>query len=725
MSIRKKLFVFILFVGLVSGGVVVIVSETFIRLNVEEIETKTAEESVSQVLGVLEEKINRVDTFTTDYAGWDDTYYFIQYPNEEYIESNILTETLVTTRIGFMIYVNKSGQIVEDKTVDLGLGIGVFTPESLIAEVEKGGDLIHHTNTNEVRKGILALADGTRVIISSRPILTSAKEGPIMGTLIFGEFLDDYTLHDIENKTKRKVTIHSTDSTDTKVQDIIGKISENSSTVVLTPDNNTLQGYALIKDIYGNPTMLLQVELPRDYYVQSRKQSISFIVSIIAIGLLSYLAGIVYFENLVLKPLKNITRDLAKIRAKKDSALRVEMTGSNEMKTLATHINEMLESLSEYEIKLVNINETLKKENKDIESIVKQKTADLKEERARLLSTFNYIPNGLCITNTRLEIALTNPGMYKILNLSDSEHSLTFDKLQSVLKDSLNIKELCDDCLEYGKPISQEIRYQERVFDLYIATIKSLDKAEKFGLIILLTDMTQIRLHERAQDELINVLSHELRTPLSVIKGYVSMLQKAPIVDESVKKELSGIDVANQHLIELVNNVLTLYKLEQNKLIFDEEEIVIAKLLNETLENLEPEHKYKDLKINQTIQDENIKVLADKEKLRLVVSNVLLNAIKYTEHGTIDVSSEIDGDKLKVKVKDTGIGVAKKNQAMLFKKFQRAGDTIHVKENLSEKGMGLYISKLIMEKMNGDLYLEFSDLGAGSIFVFTVRLVIE
>lgn len=705
--------------------VVFFVSETFIRINVEEIEDKLAEESVSQVLGVLDEKINRIDTFTTDYAGWDDTYYFIQNLNEDYVESNLLTETLVTTRIGFMLYVNKDGQIVEEKTVDLGLGIGVFTPESLIAEIEKGGDILNHKNTNDVRRGVLALSDGTRVIVASRPILTSTKEGPIMGTLIFGEFLDDFTLKDIENKTKRKIVVHNTDSTDAHVQQVIGKLSGDIATVVETPDNNTLIGYALIKDVYDNPTMLLQVELPRDYYTQSRKQSMAFVISIIAIGLLSYLAGIVYFERLVLLPLRTITRDLARIRTKKDTSLRVELTGSNEIRTLASHINDMIEALSEYEAKLVNINEALKKENKDIESIVKQRTVDLKEERARLLSTFNYIPNGLCITNTRLEIALTNPGMYKALGIEDTEHGLTFDRLQSIFKDSLNIKELCDDCLEYGKPISQEIRYQNNVLNLYIAAIKSLDKTEKFGLIILLTDMTQIRLHERSQDELINILSHELRTPLSVIKGYVSMLQKASIVDESIKKELSGIDVANQHLIELVNNVLTLYKLEQNKLIFDESEITIAKLLNEVVVNLEPEHKYKDLKINQTIQDENIKVLADNEKLKLVASNIILNAIKYTEHGTIDIFSEVEGNKLKIKIKDTGIGVAKKNQSMLFKKFQRAGDTIHGKENLSEKGMGLYISKLLMEKMGGDLYLEFSDLGAGSIFVFTVRLVIE
>ncbi len=712
-------------VGLISGVVVVIVSETFIRLNVANIEKKAAEESVSQVLGVLDEKINRIDTFTTDYAGWDDTYNFIQYPNQAYRDSNLLTETLMTTRIGFMLFVNKEGILIADKTVDLGQGIGVFTPESLKAEIVKGSKLINHTNTNDVKRGILTLSDGSRVIIASRPILTSTKEGPIMGALLFGEFLDEYTLEDIENKTKRKIKIHDIASSNEELKQVASEISEESPTLVKTPDGNTLKGYSLVLDVYGNPTMLLEIEKTRDYFTQSRKQSIYFILSIITIGILSYLAGIVYFEKLVLNPLKNIANDLEKIKSKKDTAMRIVLSGSHEMRTVAMHINDMLESLSEYEIKLVEINDTLKKENKDIETIVKQKTADLKEERARLLSTFNYIPNGLCITNTRLEIALTNPGMYNILELDDSEHSLTFDKLQSLLKEVLDIKDLCDDCLEYGKPISQEIRYKNKVLNLYIASIRSLDKSEKFGLVILLTDMTQIRLHERSQDELINVLSHELRTPLSVIKGYVSIIQRSQIQDEALKKNISGIDLANQHLIELVNNVLTLYKLEQNKLIFDENEIPIADLLDDVVENLAPEHKYKDITIKQNVKDVNLKVVADTEKFKLVASNIILNAIKYTEHGSIEISSEIDGNMLKIKVKDTGIGIAQKNQAFLFNKFQRAGEAIHTKENLSEKGMGLYISKMLMEKMNGDLYLESSELGAGSIFVFTVRLVIE
>jgi signal transduction histidine kinase len=113
-------------------------------------------------------------------------------------------------------------------------------------------------------------------------------------------------------------------------------------------------------------------------------------------------------------------------------------------------------------------------------------------------------------------------------------------------------------------------------------------------------------------------------------------------------------------------------------------------------------------------------VIGDSVRVEEVLDNLIGNAIKFTEKGTITIAVNPLGSFLKISIKDTGMGISVHNQSRLFKKFQQAGEDMLAREVNQSTGLGLYISKLIMEAMGGTIALEKSALGKGSVFIFTL-----
>jgi signal transduction histidine kinase len=116
-------------------------------------------------------------------------------------------------------------------------------------------------------------------------------------------------------------------------------------------------------------------------------------------------------------------------------------------------------------------------------------------------------------------------------------------------------------------------------------------------------------------------------------------------------------------------------------------------------------------------------VYADKNRVKQVIYNLAGNALKFTERGGITVGAEVLGNKVHVTVIDTGRGISDKNQNLLFHKFQQAGNSLYTRDTTRGTGLGLYISKLLVENMGGTLALEHSEEGKGTTFGFTIPIV--
>jgi len=250
---------------------------------------------------------------------------------------------------------------------------------------------------------------------------------------------------------------------------------------------------------------------------------------------------------------------------------------------------------------------------------------------------------------------------------------------------------------------------------------------EIIGVILLISDVTEEKVLARSKDEFFSIASHELRTPITAIRGNIELLTKyysAKVDDPSFRQMLDDMKESSVRLIHLVNEFLNTSRLEQGKIVFNISEFNLSEVIGTVLNDLEVSAKNKGVSLQS---DQNMtlpKVKADSEKTKEILINLVGNAIAYTDNGSISVTALQEDKFVKVSVKDSGKGIPEQNQQLLFRKFQQANTNIYARDISNSTGLGLYISKLLVESMGGKIYLESSEVGKGSTFVFTLPLAL-
>ena len=219
----------------------------------------------------------------------------------------------------------------------------------------------------------------------------------------------------------------------------------------------------------------------------------------------------------------------------------------------------------------------------------------------------------------------------------------------------------------------------------------------------------------KAKSQFLANMSHELRTPLNAIIGYSEMLEEDCETDgnHSAKKDLSRIQTAARHLLNLINEILDLSKIEAGQVELFVEMIAIDDLLDEVVSVVKPlfAERHNELKVYCASRSE--KISADVVKLRQILFNLLSNACKFTENGLISLHIEVRGGWLNIVVTDTGIGMTQAQISNLFKPFVQADSSTTRK--YGGTGLGLAISKQYCEMMDGSINIH-SEPGKGSTF---------
>ena len=223
---------------------------------------------------------------------------------------------------------------------------------------------------------------------------------------------------------------------------------------------------------------------------------------------------------------------------------------------------------------------------------------------------------------------------------------------------------------------------------------------------------------DEMKDSFISMASHELKSPLTVIRGYIEFLKEGNADAAQRSEYLRRIDLSAKELRQLVDDILDVSRIEMGRLRFAPEYIHPSEVLGEVVEMFQDNAKGKDLNLVLTIpyevKDTGIRV--DRGRLKQVMVNLVSNAVKYTIAGTITVEQKVVGDQIEISVRDSGIGMTAEEQNRLFSKFYR----VEGKETagVSGTGLGLWITKYIVEHMGGKISVE-SIKGEGSRFVVT------
>ncbi len=231
----------------------------------------------------------------------------------------------------------------------------------------------------------------------------------------------------------------------------------------------------------------------------------------------------------------------------------------------------------------------------------------------------------------------------------------------------------------------------------------------------------QLKKLDAAKSDFISIASHQLRTPLTVIKGYISMMLEGSFgkLTTNEKESLIKVFESNERLINLVENLLNISRIESGRLLFDFKPVQLEKMVASVIDELSAYAKRKNLYLDFKKLSESLpKVKIDQEKIRQVIMNLVDNAIKYTKRGGVTIELKEADKNIRCCISDTGLGITKEDLPNLFKKFSRGQGTILV--HTEGIGLGLYVADMMIRAHHGKIWAESMGKGLGSKFYFEI-----
>ncbi len=374
------------------------------------------------------------------------------------------------------------------------------------------------------------------------------------------------------------------------------------------------------------------------------------------------------------------------------------------------------------------LSEELAVEKQSVEAKVVERTRELHQEQAKLRASIESLTLGFMLVDDNGRILIQNKALHNIIGLPD--HVKSVEQITKLLVDC-DLAEQCKIARTKSRPIEvKEVSSGPKIFHLFIGpvTASGHGKNSVIGTVVLVEDITEEKVLARSKDEFFSIASHELNTPLTAIKGNSGMALK--YFDELISKEpdlkdmLQDIHESSLRLIDIVRDFLDMSRIEQGKMVFHSGPVAIDKIVESIFYAMRTTINDKHVALKADTHTLGALPLAwgDKDRVTQILYNLIGNAAKFTEKGSINIDTKVKDKLLRVRVTDTGRGVPLQNQKLLFHKFQQAGDSLLTRDSTRGTGLGLYISRLMAEKMGGTVALESSKEGEGSVFYFEIPI---
>lgn len=367
----------------------------------------------------------------------------------------------------------------------------------------------------------------------------------------------------------------------------------------------------------------------------------------------------------------------------------------------------------------------LEKYSHGLEEIVAQKTADLVKTNSKLSGIINYCADGIIIIDEDGHIEQANPTCENMIGLSEQNlikmnfSNITHCEKKKDFKEALkeNSEVFLRDCY-----ILNSLRDKKIPVEISFAQIVSDEKENIKKFVGVIRDVRVQKEAERLRDDFIATLTHDLRTPLLAAIQTLKFFLDGSLgsLEDKQKVLLSTMQKSNEDLLGLVNALLEVYKYEAGKLDLCKTNFVLQDLVSQCYKELKPLADNKKIAFDLEFKTEDgLTINADRGEIRRVITNLCGNAINYTNiGGKVDIEvKEQEGDII-FSVSDNGNGIPQEDIPNLFKRFSQGTN----KKRSTGTGLGLYLSRQIIEAHDGKIWLE-SRVNKGSQFSFLLTNV--
>src|SRR5271156_2656133 len=482
-------------------------------------------------------------------------------------------------------------------------------------------------------------------------------------------------------------------------------------------------------------TIYLKSDLDELYASATRFAEIVLIVMLASFVTAYLLAS--RLQRVISEPILELARTASAVSLEKDYSLRAVTSGDDEIGDLADRFNEMLTQIQARDGALqtarLELEARVDLRTRELKNEVderKQAQRKLEEQRSFLNSVIETSPLGIVAMDNDGIVQMCNPAVEKLFQYKRDE--FLGNPISSMLAppgqfDMLEANRLA---VQHGHATHVTARRKRRdgtLLDVEVSAVPLIIEESTTGVLVLYQDITERKRSEeallqakdtaeaasRAKSEFLANMSHEIRTPMNGIIGMTELTLDTDLNAEQ-REFLGMVRTSADSLLTVINDILDFSKIEAGKLEILREDFSFKESLGETLKALALRAHLKNLELAWRVGPEVPDFLkGDAGRLRQVLGNLVGNAVKFTEHGevAVDVQKEAEdegGVLLHFRVRDTGIGIPKDKQEMIFDVFTQADSTATRK--YGGTGLGLAITSRLVKLMGGKLWVE-SELG--------------
>ncbi|HPG01047.1 MAG TPA: CHASE4 domain-containing protein [Kiritimatiellia bacterium] len=715
MTVRQKTLLLIGGVQLVALGLFWWGSSSIIMRRFAGLEQEFTREHIRRVQEAFESQLSRMDTTARDWAWWDDTYRFVKDGNEPYKTSNLTDATLAGIGVNLFAFVDVIGRYIYITEFDSAASKMIPIPADDRGVLDQKRDILDPQDPSGKVKGLLVLPDGVMMVVA-RHILTSDGEGPSRGQLVMGRWVGAETEREMRLLTHLAVKILPANESTLRVMSGEGDLERDADVAVRVADDAHMEGYVVLHDLAGEPALLLEIRVPRPVYALALQTRDEYLLALLGVTLVLFLVTTGVIGRFVIERLARLGSDVGAIAAAGDSRARLNVTGNDEISSLADDVNQMLASLAESE----------------------SEVRKAKEDWER---TFNAVPDLICIINNEHQIVRLNQAMADRLGVR--MEAAVGKKCHEIVHGCDALLNGCPHQMLLGdkREHSVELREVRLNGDFHVtASPVTNARGELLGCVHVARDVTAQRQAERqiqklnaeledrvaqrtAQLEAANKeleafaysISHDLRAPLRSIDGFSqAVLEDASdVVPEEVMDNLKRVRAAAQRMGRLIDGLLMLSRLTRREL--HVEKVDLGGLVRLILQDYQKNEPTRDVSI--VVQD-GVQAQGDPELLRIVLQNLVDNAWKFTgrqERAMIEFGEDQRDGRRIFFVRDDGAGFDMQYASKLFGAFQR----LHAPSEFEGTGLGLATVQRIIHRHGGSVWAE-AEVGKGATFYFTL-----
>lgn len=412
----------------------------------------------------------------------------------------------------------------------------------------------------------------------------------------------------------------------------------------------------------------------------------------VAFAVASTLLSIVFSRNLT-RPIRSLVRGTSQL-GKGNLDMQIPVKSNDEIGVLASRFNKMADNLREL-------------------------VGNLKTESTKLNVILNSVGDGIVAIDQDNRIISANVSAGVLTDALPSDIEGKFFEQTFMLSKNNQVFQIDTDKTEVYKDILL-VSPNRRVHYLDVFVNKIEGDPSGINNIITLRDLTNDHELEMMKLDFVSMAAHELRTPVTAIRGYLGLLSKDDTskLSAPAKRFVERAQSSTNQLVGLMSNLLNVSKIERGTLTMTFAKIDWAKVVQEAIRDNRFTAEEKSIELRYEGPEEGVPLLADEVAVQEVVNNLITNAIHYTDvKGHIVVGLQVKDDQVITYVKDDGMGIPKGSISRLFTKFYRVRGGIA--SGSGGTGLGLYISKSIVELHNGKIWVE-SEEGVGSTFIFSL-----